>query len=169
MKTILLTAATALAVCLTAPAQATINAPVPADSYIHFGGLDWAWASPCAGFSENSCSGIDLSYQATQGWRIPTYAEFAARPTEDDFAGTCASAWFDIYYTHCDYGDPAEGYLFDFGYGVTPYGAEGYSDTWLVREAGGVPEAATWAMMIAGFGLVGAAARRRSAVAGIAA
>ncbi len=33
-----------------------------------------------------------------------------------------------------------------------------------VSLTGGVPEAATWAMLIAGFGLVGAAARRRKAV-----
>nr|WP_255696745.1 PEPxxWA-CTERM sorting domain-containing protein [Sandaracinobacteroides sayramensis] len=30
---------------------------------------------------------------------------------------------------------------------------------------GGVPEAATWALMIAGFGLVGVASRRRRALA----
>jgi hypothetical protein len=34
-------------------------------------------------------------------------------------------------------------------------------DNVLVTQAGGVPEPATWAMLIAGFGLVGATARRR--------
>ncbi len=38
----------------------------------------------------------------------------------------------------------------------------------VVYNAGGVPEPATWAMMIAGFGLAGAAMRRRSAKAIIA-
>jgi hypothetical protein len=33
----------------------------------------------------------------------------------------------------------------------------------VVNPPGGIPEPATWAMLIAGFGLVGAAARRRRA------
>ena len=44
-----------------------------------------------------------------------------------------------------------------------------YGSAWTglseVRFSAAVPEAATWAMMIAGFGLVGAAARRRRALA----
>lgn len=39
---------------------------------------------------------------------------------------------------------------------------DGYSDG-TIAVAANVPEAATWAMLIAGFGLVGAAVRRRSA------
>lgn len=38
-------------------------------------------------------------------------------------------------------------------------------DIRLVGAGGGVPEPATWAMMLAGFGLIGAALRRRSPVA----
>ena len=43
---------------------------------------------------------------------------------------------------------------------VRDFGSLAYSATF----TGGVPEAATWAMMIAGFGMVGFAARRRSGV-----
>ncbi|QMW23663.1 PEPxxWA-CTERM sorting domain-containing protein [Sandaracinobacteroides saxicola] len=155
-------------------AAAPIYAPVPVANYITVGGTDWAWASPCA--FTGGCSSIDLSYQSTQGWRTPTRVEWAARPTVLDFAGKCASAWFDNSYSHCDFGDPdfpgvampgvqPTGVIWDFGYGTSNYqGYEGLAETWLVRGAA-VPEPATWAMMIAGFGLVGFAARRRAAVA----
>jgi hypothetical protein len=47
--------------------------------------------------------------------------------------------------------------------GITNYGAAGgnFNASGSGTFAGAVPEPATWAMMIAGFGLVGAAARRR--------
>ena len=38
-------------------------------------------------------------------------------------------------------------------------------DNVLVSQAGGVPEPATWALLIAGFGMVGATMRRRRAIA----
>ena len=41
----------------------------------------------------------------------------------------------------------------------------GYSDGTIAVEAGSVPEPASWALLVAGFGLVGAAVRRRTAVA----
>ena len=44
---------------------------------------------------------------------------------------------------------------------VTDAAGLGYDD-FTFDQAGAVPEASTWAMMIAGFGLVGVAARRRS-------
>ena len=64
-----------------------INSPVPSNAYIEFNGLDWAWASPCAG---GDCGGgygqgIDLSYQAAFGWRMPTLAELALAPLAPDF------------------------------------------------------------------------------------
>lgn len=68
------------------PAAAAINLPVPANAYITFGGLDWAWASPC---SPTGCAGgqdpLDLSFQGTLGWRLPTAAELAAGPSAADF------------------------------------------------------------------------------------
>ncbi len=48
----------------------------------------------------------------------------------------------------------------------TFHGFGGLGDTtFTLGNVAGVPEAATWAMLISGFGLVGAAARRRRAVA----
>ena len=164
MRTLLLAAVAALA---SVPAQAAVNTPVPSDNYITVNGLDWAWASPCAATGSGSCGTVDFSYQGSQGWRIPTLEEFLARPEYTAFGSKCASAYFSQY-NHCDFGDGAAGYIFDYGYGVLPNGSSVYSDSWVVRSEsavpGGVPEAATWAMMIAGFGMVGASLRRRSAV-----
>ena len=74
------TLAVALATSLCAPAFAIINSPVPASAYITQGGLDWAWAFPLP-----AASGLDLTYQSTQGWRIPTATELASAPNAADF------------------------------------------------------------------------------------
>ena len=65
-------------------------------------------------------------------------------------------------------------YKFDAGDGMTaiPFATKGLSDLVLYQTGvfnevpGGVPEPATWAMLIAGFGLVGWSARRRSRASG---
>jgi hypothetical protein len=166
------------------PAAAAINLPVPTNAYITFGGLDWAWASPC---SPTGCIGgndpLDLSFQGTLGWRLPTAAELLAAPTAADFVfaganipnggadinGTtftgspggdaaCAAAYFTPgFFNHCDYSDGNIGAVF----GLPGFPGEPSVETWVVR-GGVIPEPATWAMMIAGFGLVGAALRRRT-------
>lgn len=59
------------------------NVPVPANAYINHNGADWAWAYPLP-----AASGLDLSYQATQGWRIPTAAELQFSPLATDFLFT---------------------------------------------------------------------------------
>ncbi len=150
------------------PALAQINAPVPVANYITFGGLDWAWASPCppsgsaGGTTCGSGAAVDFTYQGTQGWRLPTAAELAAGPAVTDFgtavAFACASAWFTSAYTHCDYGDAAGGAVFG-----APGGGNWYDETWVIRGgAGGIPEPAAWGMLIGGFALAGAAMRHRS-------
>jgi hypothetical protein len=161
--------AAAIAVACAPSAQATTySGPLPTSSYITFGNLDWVWASPCspsgAVCGDGVSGAVDLSYQGTQGWRVPTYAEFVARPGASDFGGACGSGWFSAGYTHCDVGDAQAGYLWDYGYGLTSEGSNLYSETWLVRsEVAGVPEPATWAMLIGGFAFIGAALRRRRA------
>ena len=163
------------------PAAAILNVPVPAANYITVGSTDWAWAAPCA-FQSPSCGVVDLTYQGSQGWRIPTRSEFLARPTVGQFSSKCASAWFSTQHTHCDFGDPTfgggvngsgqpMGYLYDFGYGITNFGSDGVAETWLVRGAlGAVPEPSAWALLILGFGTIGAAmrGRRQSAKVGFA-
>ena len=181
-----LLAATALAAVTAMPAAALINTPVPTNAYINFGGLDWAWAAPCDA-SAPTCGGIDLTYQSTQGWRLPTAAELAARPQASDFLfkggnvpqggvdpvslsrfgggndspidvgsdGACAAAYFGLVFRHCDFGDGAAGLIYDPAHPGTFF-----YETWVVR--GGVPEPQSWALLIAGFGLVGAAMRRKA-------
>ncbi|WP_333570909.1 PEPxxWA-CTERM sorting domain-containing protein [Sphingomonas sp.] len=151
------------------PAFAQINAPVPTANYITFGGNDWAWASPCppsGGYKGETCgdgSAINLSYQGTLGWRLPTATELAAGPSVTNF-GTwnsfaCASAWFTASYSHCDYGDAQSGAVFG-----TAGGNVWYAETWVIRGDSAVPEPAAWAMLIGGFAISGGALRRRRLV-----
>lgn len=175
-------AAFGLATAAVPASAAFFDVAVPDNAYITFGGLDWAWANPCGPF--DSCGDIDLSFQSTLGWRLPTVAEFALRPTANDFvfaganvpqigsdpvtgatffsaapgAAACATPYFSNRYRHCDWSDGLGGIIWDPG---LP-GGQGVPETWVVRNSDGVvPEPATWAMLIAGFGLVGGALRRR--------
>ena len=182
-------AAAVLAAASATPAAAIVNAPVAANAYIVFGGLNWAWASPCPA-AGGACGDFDLTYQATQGWRLPTAAELVARPQASNFlfaggnvpqngfdpislsrfgggsdtpidvgsAGACAAAYFNTSFRHCDYGDGVSGDVFG-----TP-NASGFAETWVVREDRGVPEPATWALLLVGFTAVGSAMRRRTVV-----
>ena len=166
---------------------ALLNAPVPTNAYITYGGLDWAWAAPV------DESFIDLSYQAQFGWRLPTDAELASAPSAllfifqganvplggtDPISGATwaftdsslngdaalASPYFNNYYYH---GDWCNGIGSACSYGSTTSWnrpLQFFNDSLVVRGAT-VPEPASWAMLIAGFGLVGAAARRRRAAA----
>lgn len=166
MKKLLLAAVTTVgAVTVATPASAApIIAPVPTANYITFGGRDWAWAAPCAPEAP-SCGVVDMSYQSTQGWRVAQAADFATGPTVADFGTAadfkCAAAWFSTNYTHCDYGD---GQIFAiFNHPSNPFPGNGAVETWVVRGAAGVPEPAAWALLIAGFGIAGAAMRRKQA------
>ena len=57
-----------------------INSPVPSNAYIVFAGLDWAWGGPCP-YSGGCFATGDLTYQSTQGWRLPTAGELALIPS----------------------------------------------------------------------------------------
>lgn len=171
------------------PAAAALNVPLPANTYITFGGNDWVWASPCspAGCNVVGENPLDLSYQGGLGWRLPTLAELLAGPAPSNFSfvganvplggtsveGTtvngapgavaCAAAYFSNgRHNICNYGDAVAGGI----YGLqNAYAGFPNVETWLIRTngvgGGGVPEPATWALMIAGFGLVGTSLRRR--------
>jgi PEP-CTERM motif len=156
-------AAASFAFAVTTPAYAILNVPVPTGSYITFGGNDWAWAAPCAPAAP-SCGGVDFTYQATQGWRLPTAAEFLAGPTAANFGTSsnfaCAAPYFSIAQQYCDYGDGVSFAI--FGHPNNPFIGNGNVDTWVIRGvAGAVPEPATWGLMLVGFGIVGGAMRRR--------
>ena len=172
---------TALALCAVvgSASAALVNAPVASNAYITYNNLDWAWAFPLP-----ASSGLDLSYQSQFGWRLPTAAELANAPLATDFmfaganvplggadpvtgayfsatnanltgAAACATAYFSNSYSHCDWQD-GNGQLYAPWAG-TP-GARSFGDQLVVRA---VPEADTYAMLLAGLGLLGVVARRR--------
>jgi len=158
-----------------------LNVPVPANAFITIGGLNWAWAAPCAALAP-SCGVIDLTFQSSLGWRLPTPAEFASHPGATAFvfpganvplggsgpngasfqAGSpsgdaaCASPYFSTVHLHCDWSNGASG-LWSGGF---PNEASTW-ETLVVRSAGGgggggggeIPEPASLALF--GFGLMG--------------
>lgn len=171
MKKLTLALVAASAALGMAPVNAQINAPVPTANYITFGGNDWAWAAPCDAFAP-SCGVVDLTYQSTQGWRVAVAADFATGPTAADF-GTpgsfaCAAAWFSTAHTHCDYGDGAAFYIYN--HPLNPFPGAGTLETWVIRDGlgGAVPEPSAWALLIIGFGMVGAGMRQRRAISAFA-
>lgn len=170
------------AIMMTGSAHAAfIDAPLPANAFIHFKGFDWAWAAPCSPIAGSSCdstAGSFLSYQGTQGWRLPTAAEWMNAPTATDFqfvganvpaGGTdavsgatfygangsdsaCATPYFSATYHHRDYGDVV------YGNPNNLWGGSGSNDTWFVRSTA-VPEPGVFVLL--GLGVIALGARRR--------
>lgn len=163
---------------------AFVNAPVADNAFITFGNLQWAWAFPLP-----AASGLDLSYQAQFGWRLPTAAELGQAPNATDFifnganvplggtdpvsgasfsatnanltgSAACAAAYFSNSFRHCDWQD-GNGQMYAPWAG-TP-GAFGFADQLVVRAA--VPEPETYAMMGVGLLALFAARRRKAAKA----
>lgn len=174
----LLTGIAAAALSLTAATAGPINSPVPANAYIVFGNLDWAWAYPCPGISAcgGGFAGVDLTYQSTQGWRFPTLDELALRPSAQDFLfaganvpaggtdpisganfvgantsdGACATPYFGIDLLHCDFGDGNANFWAESPEEFTAY------EQLLVRSHRAVPEPSALAMIaVALLSLVG--------------
>ncbi|MFV0681162.1 PEP-CTERM sorting domain-containing protein [Ottowia sp.] len=144
-------------VFLTAGAQAALlDAPVPSNATVVKGGLEWAWANPLP-----ASSGLDLSYQSTNGWRLPTAAELANAPLATEFMygganvplggidpvsnasfsvsnaaltgnAACAAPYFSSSYPHCDWQD-------GLGQPQGPWagmtGAAGFAEQLVVRRA----------------------------------
>lgn len=163
-------------------ANATLNLPVPDNATITYNGLQWAWASPLGP------SSVDLSFQALLGWRLPTAAELATAPTALQFIYSGANvplggsdplsganwaytsstlngpaALASPYFTGYLHGDWCNGVGSNCNFGELPWNGDGVNETLVVRlaQVAGVPEPATWAMMLLGFGAMGVSLRRR--------
>ena len=95
-----------------------------------------------------------------------TFAPFKYDPTAGNLLLNIATSGIPhnfVGFFKADNGDAGGVYsrAHDFGSGFEGYGLQ---TTFEVGAAPGVPEPASWAMMLAGFGLVGAAVRRRSTI-----
>lgn len=181
-------ATAAMALAGTAQAQAgdenpAINLPVPLNATIFHNGLRWAWAFPLP-----ASSGIQLSFQSTLGWRLPTAAEMAFAPqatafmyfganvpilTNDDPVSNawfsdlnanltgdaaCATPYFSDSYDHCDWQD-------GLGQGELWAGMPGavsWADQLVVNDAV-IPEPSTLILLGTGLALVGFIRYRRHA------
>ncbi len=140
-------------------------------------GLDWVYAGPIAPNEFGPGNIQPASYRAAEGWRVASVSEWAARPDWEDFtrpgfATPAANSFFQdhsVYrfaseywsdFTHVDLNDFAAGRVTDGVNGLV----SGVPETIYVRFSnfsGAVPEPATWAFMIFGFGAIGGAMRRQ--------
>lgn len=183
MKKFLITAAIAMGIAAGAQAQIISSATAIPDANVlinlNNSGLDWVYAGPI-GPNEWGPGNIQpATYRAAEGWRVATAAEWATRPLWTDFivAGNpggigsppsgysnhagyiFASEYWGNFY-HVDINDYASGNVTD---GVNGSVNGGVPETIYVRNTLVVPEPETYAMLIAGLGILGFLARRRKA------
>lgn len=144
-------------------AGADYNTPPPSSVIVSHGGYEWIWAAPCSE-GAGSCGAPSHLF----GFDTPTSDQWATWASRADllaaFSGKCGSPYMSAFHNHCDVGDATNGHIFHaFANGICDpsyfNGCEaGTTESFLVRA---VPEPQTYALMVAGLGLVGWVARRR--------
>ncbi len=175
---------------VTAAASAQFaTGPLPANAYIVFDGLDWAWANPLPAAD----GAFTLAGQAAYGWAIPTAEQLADAPLATDFLfpggnvpfdgtdpasgatfnatnpdytndGACATPWFSATFYHCDWQD---GLGQPYGPWAGMDGAYDLAEQLVVRADQGTvtPEPGTMSLLATGLiGLAGLERRRRRRV-----
>ncbi|MDP2230652.1 PEP-CTERM sorting domain-containing protein [Methylotenera sp.] len=157
------------------------STPIPNDNIlINFNnsGLDWVYAGPIAP-NEFGLGNIQVpSFRASEGWRFASVGEWESKPSWTDFIKSgftivdvpAQGGWNDHTkykfaseywgnFSHVDLNDASEGRItngFDIGSLSDVY------ETWYIRNSVvAVPEPETYAMLLAGLGLIGFMTRRR--------
>lgn len=104
--------------------------------------------------------GVDFA-----SWSL--FGEGDGIPVDVGGDGACAATYFsgDNAFRECNWYDGTTGHIWDPGADYSQVDKESLEywglDTWVVRGELNVPEPASWALLITGFGLVGATLRRR--------
>lgn len=146
-----------------APHLSDIGNPPPASAIVTNAGLEWVWANPCGGTPDSECGGGQLGVSLHDGFGFASAAQWGTWGSLAAFQGswggvTCAAPQFSLSFDHCDTGDMLDGYIWGSPLTDPDKAANPFSETFLVRA---VPEPQTYALMIAGLGLLGFIARRR--------
>ena len=128
-----------------AKAAVLISGPLPSNTFISFGGFEWAWVNNFA--FDSSSANFDLGPQSVFGWRLPTLDELALAPSAADFQFDGANVPFGS-------ADPVSGAIFNATSGATvpltgdaacatPYFSLNNSCNW--RDAGNYLDDRAWA------------------------
>lgn len=187
MKKLLLATAATLLASGTANA-ALVDMEVPDNAYITVGGFDWAWASPLDNNSldlsfqsqfgwrlatvEELLNAPDATQFLFAGANVPlggsdpvSGARFQFTDSSLNQDGAVAAPYFSNF-SHVDWCNGPGSNCARRGRGERPWaglrGASSISESLVIRASlGAVPEPATWAFMIFGFGAIGGAMRRQ--------
>ena len=142
-----------------------ITDPLPANTYITFNDLDWAWASSLCTVWWPGPGNRLKEPEFHEGWRYATPEEWANRPSAEDFLaipGDPTSVIHAVPYwntrsTEPNYYDALRGFV------TSTHRVEATWETWYVRDSGTIPEPSTPILLAAVVACL-ACLRRRTAL-----